>query len=181
MIDSDKAVLAVALPHASRLAALYATATFADAYAVKLPSHATTDPEQLARFILLNQAPWVAWLMKVRDAMVAGFGLKTAHQLQPSEGSRNDRRVHIFKIYDTLADEILLGEDDRHLDFRMSILRQQTNAEGGGADLTLTTVVMCHNRLGRAYIKLIAPFHRAIVRDCLRRAARTGWPAASKP
>lgn len=39
MIDRDKAVLAVALAHASRLSALYATATFADAYAVMLPSH----------------------------------------------------------------------------------------------------------------------------------------------
>jgi hypothetical protein len=45
--------------------------------------------------------------------------------------------------------------------------------------LTLSTVVHCHNALGRTYIRVIAPFHRLIVKSCLRRAARTGWPSDS--
>jgi hypothetical protein len=39
-----------------------------------------------------------------------------------------------------------------------------------------TTVVHCHNTLGRVYLAVIAPFHRRIVRSALQRAARRGWP-----
>jgi hypothetical protein len=38
------------------------------------------------------------------------------------------------------------------------------------------TVVPCHNLLGRAYIFVIAPFHRMVVKASLRRAAMLGWP-----
>jgi hypothetical protein len=34
------------------------------------------------------------------------------------------------------------------------------------------TVVHCHNWLGRTYLAVISPFHRAIVRATLRRTAR---------
>jgi hypothetical protein len=36
--------------------------------------------------------------------------------------------------------------------------------------------VHCHNRLGRFYIFVIAPFHRLVVKASLRRAAALGWP-----
>jgi hypothetical protein len=32
--------------------------------------------------------------------------------------------------------------------------------------------VHCHNRLGRTYLAVIAPFHRVIVRATLERAVR---------
>jgi Protein of unknown function (DUF2867) len=44
----------------------------------------------------------------------------------------------------------------------------------------VSTVVHCHNRLGRTYITLIAPFHRRVVEAGLRRAARLGWPTVMK-
>jgi hypothetical protein len=36
--------------------------------------------------------------------------------------------------------------------------------------------VHCHNLLGRAYLFVIAPFHRLVVKASLRRAAHIGWP-----
>lgn len=47
---------------------------------------------------------------------------------------------------------------------------------GDAAFVTLSTVVHCHNRLGRVYLFAIGPFHRLIVQSGLRRAARRGWP-----
>nr|WP_254787295.1 DUF2867 domain-containing protein [Variovorax sp. OV700] len=81
-------------------------------------------------------------------------------------------RIGIFRIYETHVDEIVLGEDDRHLDFRVSVMRSSA-----GDSLTAVTVVHCHNLFGRNYIRLIAPFHRLVVRSALERAARAGWPA----
>ena len=118
--------------------------------------------------------------MRVRDALVAGFGLKTSKRLEESARSERDKHVSFFRIYERTVDEIVLGEDDKHLDFRLSVFQgAREEAEGGGRYLTVSTVVRCHNLLGRTYILLIAPFHEMVVRSSMRRAARIGWPTAS--
>ncbi len=162
---------AVPLPSDVRVAAQYPGAFLADAFAIDLPAHATQDALVLARFAHERQAPWVDRLMCLRDALVSLFGLKTAKALRAEAGT-GAPRVGIFRIYETHADEVVLGEDDTHLDFRLSVQR----AEGR---LTAVTVVHCHNLLGRCYIRLIAPIHRRVVRSALDRAARSGWPAAA--
>jgi hypothetical protein len=150
----------------------------ADAYSISLPDGASASPELLARFIFSQQARWITALMKVRDALVAGFGLKTSTHLTSLGADDRAKRVGIFKIYSTTEREIVLGEDDKHLNFRLSVLCSAQPALTGERRLVVSTVVHCHNRLGRIYIFLIAPFHRLIVRSSLRRAARIGWPRA---
>ena len=179
MNSTEFAVTAVALPAAASIRTLYATTDLADAYAIRLPAHASTDPEQLARLILMNQAPWVGQLMRVRDAIVGRLGIKTAQQLQNAPDARHAGRIHLFKVYAKTAHEIVVGADDSHLDFRLSVLHEPATAAAGSTPrLVVSTVVHCHNRVGRAYIALIAPFHRAVVQSALRRAARSGWPIA---
>ena len=179
MSTTFTSVTAVKIPAESAIARFYKLTNLADAYSVKLPAITVTDPEVLARFIFSQQAPWIAGLMKVRDALVAGFGLKTSAKLTEHNLQRQAERVGIFKIYNLTEREIVLGEDDKHLDFRLSVLFQAPAERTGERRLVLSTVVHCHNRLGRAYIFVIAPFHRIIVQSCLRRAARIGWPQAS--
>ena len=177
MNETRQSVNAVALPPASRVSRYYERTGLADAYAIRLPPGASTDPKTLARFIFAQQPRWVGRLMGVRDLLVAGFGLKTATQLQDPAVAGHHPRVGIFRIHETRPHEIVLGEDDRHLDFRLSVLLEPVPAAGGAAaQVVLSSVVHCHNRLGRLYILLIAPFHRAVVQATLRRAARTGWP-----
>jgi len=115
--------------------------------------------------------------MGMRDAIVGLFGLKTAAALR-SDTSPRTPRVGIFRIYETHADEVVLGEDDSHLDFRVAVSRSAA-ADGQPEVLTTVTVVHCHNLLGRTYIRVIAPFHRKVVRSALERAARSGWPRAA--
>jgi len=180
MQNPSVSVTSVTLPASSRVTRLYAHPNLADAYAIRLPDNATTDPELLARFMFSHQPAWVGQLLRVRDTLVAGFGLKTAKRLEESARSERDKHVSIFRIYERTVDEIVLGEDDKHLDFRLSVF-QETRAEtaGGGRYLTVSTVVRCHNRLGRTYIRLITPFHEMVVRSSMRRAAHLGWPTAS--
>ena len=105
------------------------------------------------------------------------FGIKTAKQLRDEGAAGSRDHVDIFRIYKRSAHEIILGENDSHLDFRVSVLQQtRSTHEGRSRYLVLSTVVNCHNALGRAYIVAIAPFHRLVVRSSLRRAARMGWP-----
>ena len=171
-------VTPVSLPQESRIATAYSSVDLADAYAIELPAGTSTNPEQLARFIFSHQPAWISGLVAVRDAIVGGLGLKTARQLQSIGAMNPASRVAFLRIYGATPTEIVLGEDDKHLDFRLSVLCSGRPSPESRGRLTMSTVVHCHNRFGRFYLRLIAPFHRLVVQASLRRAARGGWPVA---
>ena len=168
----------VPLPAQSPVATVYEAMDLADAFATRLPFGTSSDPEVLWRFLISQQPSWIGWLTNVRDAIVACFGLKTAKHLATLPGDGRTDRIGIFKVYQRTETEIVLGEDDKHLDFRLSVLRTLDLPPALGGQLTVSTVVHCHNLLGRAYILVIAPFHRLVVKASLRHAASIGWPKA---
>lgn len=170
----------VSLPPESAIANAYSSTNLADAYSIELPIGATTNPELLARFIFAHQPPWISKLMKIRDTLVASFGIKTAKHLATLGAKDGTGRLGIFKIYRISPTEVVLGEDDKHLDFRLSVLCSGQPLPGAKRHLILSTVVHCHNRLGRLYIFLIAPFHRLVVQSSLRNAAQIGWPSSAE-
>ncbi|MER6999219.1 DUF2867 domain-containing protein [Streptomyces sp. NPDC000410] len=75
------------------------------------------------------------------------------------------RDVLPFPVRAVEGDELLLGEDASHLDFRASLLV-------GERDVTLTTVVRTHNRRGRLYFALVRYVHPVMARLMLRRTHR---------
>jgi Protein of unknown function (DUF2867) len=169
----------VALPTQSAVATIYKSMNLADAFAIQLPLGTSSDPDVLWRFLISQQPSWIGWLTNVRDAIVACFGLKTAKHLATLSSEANADRIGIFKVYRKSETEIVLGEDDKHLDFRLSVLRVPDLSPTLGGQLTVSTVVHCHNLLGRAYLLVIAPFHRQVVKASLRRAAHVGWPKSA--
>jgi hypothetical protein len=168
----------VALPAQSPVSTVYESINLADAFAIQLPFATSSDPNVLWRFLISQQPSWIEWLTNVRDAIVACFGLKTAKHLATLSSEANTDRIGIFKVYSKSETEIVLGEDDKHLDFRLSVLRTPDLSPTLGGQLTVSTVVHCHNLMGRAYILVIAPLHRLVVKASLRRAAHIGWPKA---
>lgn len=167
----------VALPSQSALATAFESVNLADAFSIQLPSAASRDPEVLARFIFSVQPAWIGALINVRDAIVAAFGLKTAKHLASLASDPDSRRIGIFRVFGVSNTEVVMGENDKHLDFRVSVLCTPGSPAPGPANrLTLSTVVHCHNGFGRAYLSAIAPFHRQVVKASLRRAAEVGWP-----
>jgi hypothetical protein len=179
MLQAMNHVTSVPLPPECGIVKTYASVNLADAFSVELPADASGDPEVLARFLFSQKPRWVDGLMAVRDVLVAGFGLKTTRDLNALEAKERSQRVGIFRIYSTSATEIILGEDDSHLDFRLSVLCANDATQPAGRRLVVSTVVHCHNLLGRTYIRVIAPIHRQVVQAYLRRAARAGWPTAA--
>ena len=153
---------------------MYREPNLADAYSIDLPLGTTQDPELLARFIFAHQPRWVAALMEIRDSCASVFGLKTGRSLRASQMQR--QRIGIFKLYETKPLEVLVGEDDKHLDFRASVLYRASEGLSAKPRVVLSTVVQCHNLLGRTYLWFIAPFHRRVVQSFLRQAAKEGWP-----
>ena len=176
MRDDLRHAHAVPLPAESGIASRFAGSDLADCFAITLPPTGTRDILTLSRFVLGHPVPWVSALLRLRDGVMRLFGVKTSGQLRSAPRSDNEERIDFFRIHAVSTIEVIVGEDDRHLDFRASILLKRHEAESRD-ELLVTTVVHCHNLLGRIYLAVILPFHRLVVRSLLSRAARRGWPS----
>ena len=162
-------------PAESGVASWFDAADLADAYAVAIDAaDVAKGVDSLARSAFGDPAPWFRLLLGLRDALVAYFGVKTSQQVRRAAIAENWERIDFFRILARSDRELILGEDDRHLDFRLSLLLR-VRPDGSGDELVATTVVRCHNSLGRVYLALIAPFHRLVVIGNLSRASNKGW------
>ena len=162
-------------PPAESGVASWFDADLADAFAVPVDAaDGAKGIDNLARSALGDPAPWVRLLLGLRDALVAGFRVKTSQEVRRAAIADNAERIDFFRIRARSDREVILGEDDRHLDFRLSLLLR-ARPDGSGDELVATTVVRCHNALGRVYLGLIARFHRLVVISNLSRASNKGW------
>lgn len=151
------------------VASWYPGADLVDAFAVTLPGPGPHDLSRLAQDGLSNPAPWITAAMALRDAAVRLFGVRTSGEMRARLKADGRDRIDFFPVLSRSEREIVLGEDDRHLDFRLSL--RLSRRLDGQTDLVATTVVRCHNRLGRAYLAAIMPGHVLVVRSVLQRAA----------
>ena len=157
------------MPSNSVLAPLYAGADLLDAFAIRLPAEASNDVEVLARAAFERQAWWIRVLTCVRDAVMVTVGVASSRAVGLAAAARGPV-IGYLPVLSKSATELVVGADDRHLNFRATIqLRADAENE---RELVTATVVHCHNRLGRFYLSTIAPFHRVIVRANLERAVR---------
>jgi hypothetical protein len=145
-----------------------AGAQFADAFRVTV-ADADLDARGAAERILSRSPRWVEALLDLRNMIMAPFGLKTSGAGEPNAGGM----VGIFPILSETPERLVAGFDDHHLDFRVVVDVAPAN---GGRDVTTTTLVLTHNRLGRAYLAVIMPFHRLIAKTLLRQVCLTPAP-----
>jgi hypothetical protein len=139
-------------------------AQFADAFRTALPA-GPQDAPAVARRMIGRMPGWVGRLLRLRSLMVAPFGLK--HPATAPAGSPDS--IGIFPILTQAPERIVLGLDDKHLDFRLVVDVAQIE---GRPSVTATTIVKTHNLLGRTYLAAIMPFHRLIARTMVDQAVR---------
>jgi hypothetical protein len=151
------------LPATSALWAYHQDGDFIDGYAVQ--STATVAEAAQSGFSL---PLWAKSLMRLRNALVKPFGLRT--ELTPDEAASGPQGA-LFPVHLDTGDERILGTDDKHLNFRISIFRNK-------GQIHMATWVHPHNVWGRAYLAIVMPFHIAISRAALRRIARQHPPQA---
>lgn len=106
----------------------------------------------------LGRTPrWVGSLMVLRNLAVRPFRLKTG--LEPTVLPYG--RIGIFPLISQFPGKVVLGLDDRHLDFR--VLVEVRELGRGRQEVSASTIVKTHNWLGRTYLVIIMPFHRIVV------------------
>jgi hypothetical protein len=145
------------------IGALLAGAQFADAYCVALDG-TTIDARGAAEKMFARGPRWIEVLLRLRNTIVAPFGLKQSGAGEPAPGGM----IGIFPVVSETPKRLVAGFNDRHLDFRVVV--DVAPAETG-QQVTTTTLVLTHNLLGRIYLAVIMPFHRLIARVMLRQVA----------
>jgi len=145
-----------------------AGAQFADAFRVTV-ADADLDARRAAERIFSRSPRWVEALIDLRNMIAAPFGLKTSGENEPNAGGM----VGLFPILSETPERLVAGFDDHHLDFRVVV---DVGPARGGRDVTATTLVLTHNRLGRAYLAAIMPFHRLIAKTLLRQVCLSPAP-----
>ena len=140
---------------------LLAGAQFIDAHRVGIGAANLSAREACVRMVL-HGPRWVDALTRLRNILVTPFGLKTSGEGAPAPGGL----IGLFPVVSETPERLVAGFNDAHLDFRVVV---DVTAAKAGQQITATTLVRTHNRLGRAYLAAILPFHRVIVRSLLRR------------
>ena len=123
-----------AVPHESRLQAFVGDADFHDAYSVSNP-----HPERpaLALWLQTLERPprWVDAAMRVRNAIVKRLGLKDLGAMAQIDLGRDLRdyrvgqRVGIFTVLHLSEDEVVMGDDDKHLEATQGVNPGRSKAE----------------------------------------------------
>ncbi|MCF2904387.1 DUF2867 domain-containing protein [Octadecabacter sp. CECT 8868] len=143
------------LPTESALHARCRTGDFLDCYSV-----ASNIPPRQASDIITDFPSWARFLLVIRGIVTAPFGLD-------NDGPEADDKAGIFPIESETAQEVIAGFNDKHLNFRVSVLSKDGR-------VSLATWVSPHNWGGKLYLTAILPFHILIARNALRRVSRAG-------
>lgn len=148
-------VRTISLPPESRLKDRMADGDFLDCYAVR----STLSPRRAAE-IIVDFPGWARFLLLIRRLVTTPFGLS-------NDGPPAPDKLGPFPVEFETSEEVIAGFNDRHLDFRVSVLST-------GEQVSLATWVHPHNIGGKLYLRAILPFHIAIARNALSRVARAG-------
>lgn len=129
------------------------------------------DLAKVLKLFISAGPKWAGTLMSIRDKVVKPFGLSTSEPITDKQIEHTNYEVGeqagIFKILDKADNEIIMGQDDKHLNFKVSILLEPT-AETDEKKLSITTAVKFNNVFGKLYFLPVKPFHRLIVKDSLK-------------
>lgn len=147
----------VALPHPALPAG-----EWADAYRV-VSGRRFASARAASEAAFADFPVWVRGLMALRNLIVTPLGLKTG--LKQSAG----QRIGFFPLLSEKPHQVVVGMNDRHLDFRCVV---DISESGEKQEVTIVTIIKRHNWLGRAYLATILPFHRLILRRISARLAR---------
>jgi len=137
---------------------------YLDVYQIRKQTNESVDSITTQIFSL---PLWVNGLLKIRNSIVGKLGLKTE--------SKKDTTVDVyyptgskavfFTVIDRNENEIVMAENDKHLNFRTSVYidRNDTNT-----DIYLSTLVKFNNTWGKLYFLPVKPFHKLIIKSLLK-------------
>ena len=164
------------VPHLSVLdRRLVDAAFFRDSYRTPL-TQAQASVIEIFFSVFGHHPLWMKGILIARNRIASWCGLDapTASEIMKPEmklGYKVGDKVGPWPIFFLSESELVAGRDNKHLDFRLSVLKE-LNDEAMSA--VISTVCNTHNRFGRVYLIFIIPFHKWGVRRLISRAQMAG-------
>jgi hypothetical protein len=124
-------------------------------------------------FALFGHTPlWMKLLLIVRNAAARLAGLQTptvAEIMKPEVRPtyRVGEKIGPWPIFLIGDNEIVAGRNNKHMDFRLSVLKA---VDGDEMSVVVSTICTVHNVFGKIYLFFIIPFHRSGVRSLMSNA-----------
>jgi hypothetical protein len=145
---------------------LQASATWIGNYEVELAGGAL--------FTLLRRGFREQMIARNKAAGFAGLETPTTSEILNIEKSDRyivGQKIGPWPIFFLGPDELVAGRDNKHMDFRLSIMKVR---DGSGPSVVVSTLCMVHNRFGRYYLSSITPFHKFGLRKLITSALAAG-------
>jgi len=142
-----------AIPANSLILKGFENIDYCDVYQIQKKTGKTA--EEISKEIM-QMPKWASILFKLRNRIVGVFGLKT--------DKNSEKTDTFFTIIKNTENEIVMGEVDKHLNFKLSILKN--NIEN---TISLITIVHFNNIWGNIYFFPVKPFHKIILKTMLKR------------
>jgi len=163
------------LPKRSILNADHKKYNYVDSYKDVLTDNENKfNSADVGKAFFLSGPKWVEKLFSLRNKIVSKFGLKTSGKIINRQAQLDNfkceagEQLGLFKVFSKTDNEIILGEDDKHLNFRVSLFVEQQPANPQKKDITISTTVEFNNWFGRLYFLPVRPFHKLIVPTMLK-------------
>jgi hypothetical protein len=149
---------------------LVAAAHFRDAYRAPLSRDAAIA--DVFHGIFGHTPCWMKRMLIVRNRLAALCGLAVPADADILDYRVKDSyvvgdRIGPWPIFALNERELVAGRDNRHMDFRLSLIKVK---DDGGTSVVVSTICNVHNLFGKIYLFFIVPFHRHGVQKLMRNA-----------
>jgi Protein of unknown function (DUF2867) len=148
------------------------SAWFRDSYCAPL-SRIDASIVDIFFTIFAHQTLWMKLLLIVRNKLATLAAPTTSEILNIEIRYRYavGDKIGVWPIFSLSEDEVVAGRINKHMDFRLSVLRTLV---GDAANVVVSTVCNVHNIFAKIYLFFIVPFHRHGVRKLMRNALAAG-------
>jgi hypothetical protein len=146
-------------------------ADFRDAYRAPL-SRSDLSVVEIFFAILAHRPGWMNLMLIARNKVAALAGLEVPTTSEVVNMEERDRylvgeKIGPWPIFFRGSNELIAGRDNKHMDFRVSIMKVY---DGTRPNVVVSTLCMAHNKLGQYYLSSITPVHKFGLRRLLASA-----------
>ena len=136
-------------------------ADFRDAYRAPL-SHSDLSVVEIFFAIFARRPGWINLMLIARNKAAALAGLEVPTTAETINMEKRDHyfvgeKIGPWPIFFLDSDELVAGRDNKHMDFRLSIMKMH---DGIRPSIVVSTLCMIHNKFGQYYLSSIIPFHK---------------------
>jgi hypothetical protein len=136
-------------------------ADFRDAFRAPL-SRSDLSVVEIFFAIFARRPSWMNLMLIARNKAAALAGLEVPTTAEIINMEKRDRyfvgeKIGPWPIFFLSSDELVAGRDNKHMDFRLSIMKMHDSIR---PSVVVSTLCMIHNKFGQYYLSSIIPFHK---------------------